>query len=63
MSFIDFVEKESDTNWFYSLSLHAVDPCEPDPCNDRGDCRLLNDGTAWCVCKQGCTGQFCDQGE
>lgn len=37
-----------------------VDPCEPNPCQNQGDCSPTSDGGATCWCPLGFNGSYCE---
>ena len=41
----------------------SVDPCDPNPCKNNGNCRAKQNGGYRCVCVNGYTGADCGQGE
>lgn len=45
------------------VSLAANDPCNPDPCKNKGKCQVLPLNTYYCICVEGWTGVNCEQGE
>ena len=47
---------------YMTLVLFAVNPCRDSLCQNGGQCSILNDDEAACICSVGWTGKFCESG-
>lgn len=45
-----------------AVTTDPNDPCASNPCKNEGTCLDMEDGTVFCFCHDGFSGDFCEEG-